>query len=319
LSAGRPPASDLELTIAGVTFAISSGRSFPLRCRDENYRPFVGQAVKSATRSIIRTFLRFGEFPSLGGMEKVYDTGESWSMYREKKDLWITLAPPGKGLPFWTARFDSRASRLTFFCRSLPALPGSKKKDLDLPIVYPIDQLLLMYYFARRRGLLLHGAGMVLKNRAYVFAGVSGAGKSTFSELLVKARAGKVLSDERMIVRALASEMVAFGTPWSGTACIARDGSAPLAGIFFLKHGSANAIRPLMPVEALDRLLPAVSIPWYDPDTAAPIIAFAKQLTTAIPCHEFSFTPDSEAIDCFQEFLKQESLQRKKLKGKRKK
>ena len=72
---------------------------------------------------------------------------------------------------------------------------------IDLPLMYPLDQLLLMYYLSKRKGLLVHAAGMVLGGRVYLFAGVSGAGKSTISELLVRARIGKVLSDERMIVR----------------------------------------------------------------------------------------------------------------------
>ena len=102
--------------------------------------------------------------------------------------------------------------------------------------------------------------------------------------------------------------MQAFGTPWAGTAGIARDGSAPLAGIFFLKHGKYNRIEKLAASVAADRLLPLASIPWYDPDTLAPIVAFAKRLAAKVPVYELSFIPDSSAVRFFWNFVKKNIL-----------
>ena len=137
-----------------------------------------------------------------------------------------------------------------------------------------------------------------------IFPGASGAGKSTFSLLLAEAKIGQLLSDERVIVREIDGTMQAFGTPWAGTAGIARNGSAPLGGIYFLKHGQSNHIEKLAAGEALDKFLPLVSIPWYDPDTMARIIAFAKHLITQVPVYEMSFKPDRSAVDCFWRFQK---------------
>ena len=170
--------------------------------------------------------------------------------------------------------------------------------------MYPLDQLLLMHFLARRRGILTHAAGVVENGRSFIFTGASGAGKSTFSELLALAGTGKLLSDERMIVREMAGAMRAFGTPWAGTAGIARNGDAPLAGIFFLKHAPGNRIEKLAPGDALDRLLPLLSIPWYDPDTLSRIIAFAKRLAAKVPAYELGFTPDRSAADFFWRFQK---------------
>ncbi|HEX7502511.1 MAG TPA: hypothetical protein VF451_03745, partial [Acidobacteriota bacterium] len=143
--------------------------------------------------------------------------------------------------------------------------------------------------------------------KALIFPGCSGAGKSTFSQMLAEARIGKLLSDERMIVREMDGTMQAFGTPWAGTAGIARDGRAPLAGIYFLTHGRDNRVEKLAAAEALDKLLPLVSIPWYDPETMVPIIAFAKRLVAKVPAFEMSFKPDRSAIDFFRTFTKKPS------------
>jgi hypothetical protein len=122
--------------------------------------------------------------------------------------------------------------------------------------------------------------------------------------LLAEARIGRLLSDERMIVREMDGTMRAFGTPWAGTAGIARNGNAPLAGICFLKHGQSNHIEKLAAGKALEKLLPLVSIPWYDPDTAAPLIAFAKRLASRIPAYEMNFTPERTAVEHFWKFYK---------------
>lgn len=227
-------------------------------------------------------------------MKKIFDTRESWSLYADEKRFWAVYQPPLQAAPFWVAGFDRRASRVDFHS---PAADGPVH-----PVAYPLDQLLLMHYFAGRKGLLTHAAGWVHGGKAHLFAGASGAGKSTISELLAAAETGKMLSDERMIVREIRGKMTAFGTPWAGTAGIARSGQAPLAGIFFLKHGKTNRIEKLEPAAAADRLLPMISIPWYDADVAAPVIAFARRVCAAVPCHEYSFTPGRAAVDFIAEF-----------------
>lgn len=287
-----------DLRIGGVTFAIFPDPSVRLRIANPLYRPFIGSGVVEKRNFSIPIRLKNDIWPQLDGQEKIFDTKDSWSMYRDSRNYWLRLAPARHDKPLWVARFDRRASRVTIFCQSRQTEAG-RIKTVDLPLVYPLDQLLLMYFLAKRKGMLLHAAGMVRRGKAYLFAGASGAGKSTLSGLLAEARVGKLLSDERMVVREIAGTMHAFGTPWAGTSGIARNGSAPAAGIYFLRHGRDNHMEKLPAAEALDGLLPLVSIPWYDPDTMSPIIAFAKQFLTKVPAFEMSFVPDSSASDFF--------------------
>jgi hypothetical protein len=287
------------LRIAGVPIIVLNPPARGLKVFGSLYRRFVQGGPTDDNGPAITIAMKHSPPPALAGMKKIFDTRESWALLDDGRRLWAVYHPPMHAEPFWVAGFDRRVKRVEYFCPS-----GGESLH---PADYPLDQLLLMYYFARRRGLLAHAAGMVLKGKAYLFAGASGAGKSTFSLLQAAARVGKMLSDERMIVREISGEMVAFGTPWAGTAGIARKGSAPLAGIFFLTHGKRNQIKKMDPAAAADRMLPMISIPWYDPDSAAQIIAFAKRVFAAVPAYEFSFTPDSVAVDCFKEFLKNET------------
>ena len=293
-----------DLLIAGVRLHIIAPPTVRLRSPGPLYRTFKAISTGEGKSPVIFLRLDADGFPSLAGLKKKFDTHESWSIFEDGGRQWITFHPTQRVEPHWIARFDRRVSRVTVFCKARPPGTGKGRPVLDPPIAYPLDQLLLMYYFARRQGLLAHAAGMVRSGKAFIFPGVSEAGKSTFSRLLRESRCGKVLSDERMIVRGINGVMHAFGTPWAGTAGIARNGSGPLAGIFFLKHGKNNRIEKLDAASAADRLLPMISIPWYDIEVVAPIIAFAKKVFAVVPAYELSFTPDHSAVDCLRNFLK---------------
>lgn len=295
------------LCIAGVRFTVFSEQAVRLRIVNPLYRSFVSRATEGKETPAINVSLVFGPLPALERMEKVFNTDESWSMFREANRLWVKLQPTRHAKPFWTARFDRSVSQVDFYCESPESAIGKKVVDISHPVYYPLDQLLLMYFLASRMGMLTHAAGMVKGGKAFIFPGASGAGKSTFSEILAEAKVGRLLSDERMVVREIDGPMQAFGTPWAGTAGIARAGNAPLAGIYFLKHGKSNHIEKLAAGDAADRLLPLISIPWYDPDAMAPIIAFAKRLAARVPAYEMNFKPDRSAVEFFRQFQKTQS------------
>jgi hypothetical protein len=285
-----------NLRIGGIDVVISAVPGCRLRIANPLYRPFVVKTVAKRVAPRIRLSLKTDRWPGHRHLAKMFDTQDSWSLYGDGERFWLSLSPPPPEEPLWLACFDRGLERVDLYCRAIPP-KKSGPRMVDLPLVYPLDQLLLMYFLARRNGMLLHAAGLVRRGRVYLFAGASGAGKSTLSGLLAAAGAGKLLSDERMIVRETAGTMNAFGTPWAGMAGIARPGSAPAAGIYFLRHGRDNHMEKLPAAEALDRLLPLVSIPWYDPDTMSPIIAFAKHFLAHVPAYEMSFLPDSSASE----------------------
>jgi hypothetical protein len=292
------------LQIAAVDIVISHDPSVVLCDLDPIYHDFfVGQeAGKNASRILAR--LVMGKMPDLSRMQKIFDTRESWSFFADGRGFWISFHPARHAHPFWIARFSRLASRVIVYCPLPGRAPGDNEICLDNPICYPLDQLLLMYYLAYRDGLLVHAAGIELQGRGMVFAGCSGAGKSTWTRLFAAAGVGKLLSDERVVLRRIDDGWQVFGTPWAGTEGIAGVGRAPLTGIFFLKHGERNRLRDLGAGSAMERLLPMVSIPWYDPEVMERMITFAKHVLSVVPAYELTFKPERSAVDFFCKFLR---------------
>jgi hypothetical protein len=292
------------LQIAATTIAIAHDPSFTLRNQDTLYCSFFSAHPQKRNASLLQVRLVHGQMPDLSRLHKLFDTRESWSIYSDRKGYWIRFQSACQPDPFWIARFDRQASWAIVYCGSpLPSRRGGGN-DLANPICYPLDQILLMYHLAFREGVLAHAAGVELDGRGLIFLGASGAGKSTLSRLFADSRLGKLLSDERTALRLDGTCWQAYGTPWAGTEGIAGNGHAPLARIFFLKQDKKNHMRELNEKEALERLLPVLSIPWYDHEVMSLIIALAKNLVGQVPAYEMSFMPDRSAVDFFQEFQK---------------
>ena len=292
------------LQIAAVSIVISLDPSFNLRTQDPLYHDFFAPVEAGKSTSSIQARLVRGRMPDLSRLRRLFDTRESWSMSKDPRGYWIQFQSAARPDPFWIARFDRQASRVFVYCGSPLLKAQGEKTDLINPICYPLDQLLLMYHLAYREGALAHAAGIELEGRGLIFPGCSGAGKSTLTRLFADCQMGNLLSDERVVLRLTGTGWQVFGTPWAGTAGVGSNGCAPLTGMFFLKHDNQNLLRRITAENAMERLLPILSIPWYDDEVVPLIIASAKNLAARVPGYEMSFKPDRSAVDFLVQFQK---------------
>jgi hypothetical protein len=122
---------------------------------------------------------------------------------------------------------------------------------------YSIDAVLRIVHtlvLARQGGFLLHSASAIRNGKAFLFAGVSGAGKTTISRLAPAD--ATLLTDEISYVRKQNDRYVAFGTPFTGElATPGENTSAPVAALYLLAQGPENRIDPVPVADAGRELL----------------------------------------------------------------
>jgi hypothetical protein len=298
-----PPLMHIE--IAGVNFSIESRHKIRLEELPASYDNFVRRDVSA--HDIIKVRLELNNIPA-PKMTKIFDTDESWSMFVNNDEYFVALNPPVLNKKnVWLARFKKDFSETVIYCSEM-LIPANQMDHITKvinPLCYPLDQILLMYYLSQREGALVHCAGLECDGRGYIFPGRSGAGKSTISRILAGRDGFNIISDDRMAVRKSGSIFSAFGTPWPGEEGIAENKNLPLSAIFFISQGENSRIEKIAPREALERLLPLTSIPWYDADTMTGILAFCEDLTARIPAYMLFFRPDSEIIDVLQNVISQ--------------
>lgn len=249
---------EVRVTAVGCRIAIPD---------DPAYRPFIDfEGLRTGPRGDISIHVFADSTPSVEGLPEVFDNDETWKMYRA--DGGYVLSFSGNGLPpreHILVRADSGTRTVSVHC--LDVMPGAPEEPPLVfdPVRYPLDQILLMNHMACRGGIIVHSAGFSLDSAGLVFAGMSGAGKSTMARIIAaNAPEAKPLSDDRIVLRMMEGRWRAYGTPWPGEAGAAARGWAELRALFFLARDSAHRVEPLSPAQALKRLFPVVSCPWYD-------------------------------------------------------
>ena len=252
--------------------------------------------------------VELGEAPRLEGLETVFETG-TWSAHRGQDGTILRLRQ-GPGSYLWMARLHDEEApgqrRVTIHCG--PLLVERQEAAADLasvrsPLHYPLDQLLAMYTLAPLGGLICHSAGLVRDGRGAVFAGRSGAGKTTFMGLC-SARGGfDGLSDDRVVIRRLPGSIMAYGTPWAGEGRVASNLAVPLTTLVFLHQSLDNELRPISPGKALEQLFPVVSVPWFDVRRMEQVTDFCGELVESVACYELHFRPEVAVLDLIEELF----------------
>jgi hypothetical protein len=161
---------------------------------------------------------------------------------------------------------------------------------------YSIDCVLRIVHtllLAREGGFLLHAASAVRFGRAFLFSGVSGAGKTTISGLAPLDVT--LLTDEISYVVKDAGEYFAFGTPFAGElARVGENVRAPIAEVFLLTQGPANKIEPLETAVAAHALLRNTLFFAEDPDMVNSVFQSVCDFVRKVPVRRLTFLPDAK-------------------------
>ncbi len=108
----------------------------------------------------------------------------------------------------------------------------------------------------RFNGMLIHSSAIVKDDKAYLFSGKSGAGKSTHTGLWLKEFGNEVyiLNEDKPAVRKIDGKYYVYGTPWSGKTNTNVNKRAELESIVFLGQANENVIRKINAKEAFASL-----------------------------------------------------------------
>ena len=167
---------------------------------------------------------------------------------------------------------------------------------------YSIDAVLRILHsllLAQEGGFLLHAASAIRNGRAFLFSGVSGAGKTTSASLAPQD--AKLLTDEISYVRKTTEGYTACGTPFTGElARVGENCSAPVKAVFLLAQGPVNRIDPVSTVEATRCLLRNTLFFAKDPDLVKLVFRTACEFVDKVPVQRLTFVPDSRVWDLIQ-------------------
>ncbi len=167
------------------------------------------------------------------------------------------------------------------------------------PNPYSIDSVLRITHtllLAKTGGFLLHASSAVRNGKAFLFSGLSEAGKTTIARLAP--HDATLLTDEASYVRRLNDQYLAYGTPFAGE--LGEPGknvSAPIAAVYLLAKSQENRITKIEPAEATRRLLRNILFFAHDEELVRHVFESACAFVAAVPVYELSFFPDERVWD----------------------
>lgn len=288
----------LSLSIAGIPLLLSSSLPLLPEPFPPEYRTFCMNAPDGLEDGFQLRLVP--EIPRETTWGVLVSTAKPWRLFRDgavRRLVWDGNDPR---FPLWLMELVPGARSATVYCGSKLVVENGAGKAIKNPLHYPLDQLLLMYLLTGRGLGIVHSAGLLLGGKCIVAAGRSGAGKSTLARCwAAHYGADALLSDDRVIIgcgEGGASTPKASGTPWPGELGAARNAEASLGALVFLSKAKENQLLPITPREALERLLPLTSIPWFDAEYMPIALANLERCVDRMPSYEFRFTPDEGAV-----------------------
>ena len=194
-----------------------------------------------------------------------------------------------------TCSTDYREATLQLFTGK----PGQSDGD-TLHHPSTIDNALMVLFAlasAPYSTLLFHASTVSRHNRAYLFLGKSGTGKSTHSRLWLRhVTDTELVNDDNPVVRILDNqEAWVYGSPWSGKTPCYRNVEAPLGAITRIDRATTNSIEQVHPVMAFASLLPACSTMKWDKDIFNNICNTITHIIETTAIYTLHCRPNEEA------------------------
>lgn len=110
-------------------------------------------------------------------------------------------------------------------------------------------------------GVNIHASAIKYNEKAYLFLGKSGTGKSTHAKLwLEHIENTELINDDNPIIIVKENSTKIYGTPWSGKTPCYKNIVVPLGGIVKLQQAPCNLFRSLDTASAFITLIPGCAI-----------------------------------------------------------
>jgi hypothetical protein len=292
--------SAVRISLGGLCFNLRTDGSPLLPETDESYRQFVLDPAAEDDGETVDVQVSIARVQPPRG--RLLFDGGSWGVFAQGDERSLVVQPPTMSEPLCAARFRPGSREVGLICA--PRFLESNNGAAGIPsqFRYPLDQVLSMYLLGGR-GLILHAAGFDVRGRGVALPGASGAGKSTITRLADGWEGVRPLSDDRVILRKLGDGVVLHGTPWPGEAGVAENLAAPAGWLLFLVKGNRNSVRTIAPREALARLLPTASLPWYDAEHLESGLRACDGIVRSVPAGVFTFREEPGAVEMLEAFL----------------
>jgi hypothetical protein len=286
----------LDLIIADYNIRLEAADGFEFAA-DKRFGNFVSQHDYGLNGDLLRILVHKGDKSIPPGAKKIYnaefsdderipgDNPDFWSIWKHGDEHYLKLSfpshPSGKAI----LKFSLVSSEWELWTDQFT-------KSFE-PLDYPLDSLILYYLTVINNDIMIHASGVEYNGRGYLFSGVSGKGKTTIARLWDN-KGGKVIHDDRLIIRRNGGKFQLYNTPVYNDDAPRSSG---LNGIYIIGHGAENIIQPVKGAEAVSLIMANCIQQNWERNIIRGLLESITDLCRNIPVYRLSFRPDESVID----------------------
>ncbi|NQU17889.1 MAG: radical SAM protein [Candidatus Saganbacteria bacterium] len=228
--------------------------------------------------------------PDLEGFDlgqKIYQK-PPWAIYKKNSSwIYLCISPNPENSIQGVVVFNRDHSKARIYHDSAKK-PQVLEGNWPSITFLPSDQIIIARLLADRQGCYFHSSGLILNGKGFLFAGYSGAGKSTISLMLQNH--AEILCDDRIIVKKQKKGFHIFGTWSHGDVPDISAKSIPLHAIMFLEQAQDNRLVQITDrKEIRKRLLAFLIKPLVTKDWWEKMLTLIEKISFEVPCYIMKF------------------------------
>lgn len=203
----------------------------------------------------------------------------------ENPEHYVVLFHPMKNL--YEAHMTKDGSYVRIYCRP-------ESSDTASENIFHAIRLFFLF-IAQKKGLFaIHSASLLYQQKAWLFSGHSGAGKSTHTAFWNQLFQTQHLNGDLNLlgVDTENNHIVVYGIPWCGTSKIFTSKTYELGGIVLLgQHPSKNHFEELNESEQILRVMQRMISPAWKEEQLSLNLMFSEEIVSRVPVFYFLCMP----------------------------
>ena len=164
-------------------------------------------------------------------------------------------------------------------------------------------RLNFLYLASRHEMIVLHSASILYKDKAYLFSGHSGMGKSTHTNHWKDLFDTRILNGDLNLIALENGVPVVKGIPWCGTSGISNTETHPLGGIVLLTQAATNYVVDLPYAEQVLLVNKRLISPSWDPVLFDLNLMVTNKIAPKTLICKLCCTKESEAAVIMKEYI----------------
>lgn len=153
--------------------------------------------------------------------------------------------------------------------------------------------------------LLIHCSVVEYKGKGIMFAGDSGAGKSTQASLWKQYRGAEIINGDRGAICADGGGFNVYGVPFNGTSAICQNKSCKAELLVLIGRGEKNEFFKLDGASAFRMLLGKTTYYEWDRQSVESVLDILDRFVKAVPVFCLKCLPDESAVRTLEEGYEQ--------------